>query len=77
MRTIKLAKSKEEIVATKIGKELSDFSLDLEAIGFHLAKSTPFTVYSRAIEVLESAQFNYEEVEYNRGYYSDRFLDKK
>lgn len=65
MRTIRLSASKEEKVAAVIGKAISDFSLDLEAVGFHLAHSQPHVVYSRAIEVLESAEYNKDAVEYN------------
>ena len=39
MRTIRLRISKEEKVADKITTLLSDFTLDLEAIGFYLAKA--------------------------------------
>lgn len=65
MGHIKLSKSKEEKVALSISRLLSDFSLDLEAIGFYLAKSIPYTVFRRALEVLESAEYNRQVVEYN------------
>ena len=65
MGHIKLSKSKEEKVALSISRLLSDFSLDLEAIGFYLAKSIPYTVFRRALEVLESAEYNHQVVEYN------------
>ena len=58
--------TKEEKVATSIGKLLSDFHLDLEKVGYHLAKSTPYLVYRRSLEVLESAQFQLDIVEQNR-----------
>ena len=48
----------EERVARKIGKELSDFSLDLEAVGKYLGTAQPYTIFARTIEVLESAQYN-------------------
>jgi hypothetical protein len=55
----------EERVARKIGKELSDFSLDLEAIGKYLGTAQPYTIYVRAVEVLEAAQYNREIAKYN------------
>lgn len=56
-----------------IGKILSDFSLDLDGVGKYLALSNPYTIYARAIEVLEAAQFNKEVAEYNNQlkYYSN------
>lgn len=64
-RAIRLPISKEEKVAMKIGTLLSDFSLDLERVGKHLALSNPHVIYSRAVEVLESAEYNKETAEYN------------
>ena len=65
--------TKEEKVAVAIGKLLSDFYLDLEKVGYYLAKATPYLIYRRALEVLESAQFQQDEVEHNRiGYDRDR-----
>ena len=64
-RAIRLPISKEEKVAMKIGTLLSDFSLDLERVGKHLALSNPHVIYSRAIEVLESAEYNKETAEYD------------
>ena len=61
-----LITSKEEKTAIAIGKLLSDFHLDLEKVGYHLAKSTPYLVYRRSLEVLESAQFQLDIVEQNR-----------
>lgn len=68
--------TKEEKVAQKIGTLLSDFSLDLEAVGYHLAHSIPYVPYSRAVEVLESAGYNKEVREYyEQGrYYDDRLF---
>jgi hypothetical protein len=68
-----LKASKEEKVAVAIGRLLSDFHLDLEKVGFYLAKSVPYTIYRRALEVLASAEFQENEVEQNKiGYRSDR-----
>jgi hypothetical protein len=68
-----LRASKEEKVAVAIGRLLSDFHLDLEKVGFYLAKSVPYTIYRRALEVLASAEFQENEVEQNKiGYRNDR-----
>ena len=69
-------KSKDETVATSIGRQLSDFGLDLEAVGYYIATALPYTVFRRALEVLESAEYNKEVVEYNRQgrYYSDKLF---
>jgi len=63
--------TKEEKVAQKISAIVSDFSLDLEAVGYYLAKSVPHITYTRALEILESARYNKEVAEYYRqgGYY--------
>jgi hypothetical protein len=76
MRRLQLPTSNEEKVAKRIGTILSDFSLDLEAVGKYLALSNPHVVYSRAIEVLESAQFNKEVAEYREmgKYYDDKLF---
>ena len=66
MRIRVLRASKEEKVAVAIGRLLSDFHLDLEKVGYHLAKATPYLIYRRALEVLESAQFQLDTVEQNR-----------
>lgn len=66
--------SSEEKVANIIGKALSDFTLDLEAVGFYLAKSQPHLIFRRSMEVLESAEYQSEGLQYNlRGkYYRDK-----
>jgi hypothetical protein len=75
MRGLKLGISKEEKVAMAIGKQLSDYSLDLEAVGKYIAVAQPYLIYRRALEVLEAAEYNKQVVEYNRlGYYSDKIL---
>jgi len=68
-RAIKVGVSKEEKVANRITTLLSDFTLDLEAIGFYLAKGSPHIIYTRANEVLESMQYNKEVDELDRGVY--------
>ena len=64
MRGLKLGISKEEKVALSIGKLLSDFSLDLEAVGKYMAVSNPHVVYVRALEVLEATEYNKTVTEY-------------
>jgi hypothetical protein len=63
-RGLRLPPSKEEKTAIAIGKLLSDFSLDLEAIGKYLATTQPYVVYARAIEVLEATEYNKTVAEY-------------
>ena len=75
MRYHKLPISKEEKVAARIGKELSDFTLDLDSVGFYLARSQPYLIFRRAMEVLESAEYQKEAVEHNRmGEYNERLF---
>jgi hypothetical protein len=75
-RSIRLGMSKEEKIALSIGRLLSDFTLDLEAIGKYLAVSNPHLIYARALEVLESAEYNKSVAEYREigKYYSDRLF---
>lgn len=56
-RAKNLPKSSEEKVAQKIGGHLTDFSLDLEAVGMYLSQQ-PYIIYNRAIEVLEATEYN-------------------
>lgn len=76
MRRLKLQASKEEKVAIVIGKLLSDFTLDLEAIGKYLATANPYVIYSRALEVLEATEYNKDVAEYREigKYYGERLL---
>lgn len=70
-----ITKSNEEKVAEKIGVLLSDFHLDLEKVGVYLSRNLPYLVYRRALEVLESAEFQLDVVEQNRiGYNHDRLF---
>lgn len=62
MRRLKTQITPEEQVAIKMSKLLSDFHLDLEAIGFYLSRSLPYTVYRRFIEVAEAAQYREKEI---------------
>jgi hypothetical protein len=76
MRRLALVSTKEEKVAVTIGRLLSDFSLDLEAVGKYLATSNPYVIYARAVEVLEATEYNKEVAEYREigKYYSDRLF---
>ena len=65
MRRHKLAASKEEKVAARIGRELSDFTLDLDSVGYYLARSQPYLIFRRAMEILEAAEYQKEIVEHN------------
>lgn len=63
----------EEKAAKKIAQTLADFTLDIEKVGYHLARSVPYILYRRSTEVLEAAKFQEDTVEQNRiGY--DRFF---
>lgn len=64
MRGLRIGISKEEKVAVTIGRLLSDFSLDLEAVGKYLATAQPYVVYARALEVLEATEYNKTVQEY-------------
>ena len=70
---LRLPPSKEEKVAIAIGRILSDFSLDLEAVGKYLATAQPYVVYARALEVLEATEYNKTVAEYREQgkYYGD------
>ena len=56
--------SKEEKVALAFGRMLSDFTLDLEAIGKYMATANPFIIYARTMEVLEATKYNKDVAEY-------------
>ena len=73
LRGLRMPPSKEEKVAVAIGKLLSDYALDLEAVGKYLAIAQPYLIYSRAVEVLEATQYNKEVAEYREmgKYYGD------
>jgi hypothetical protein len=64
----------EEKVAIAMGKHLADFYLDLEKVGYYLAKATPYLIYRRALEVLESAKFQEDEIEHTKLQYDQRRL---
>jgi hypothetical protein len=59
-RYLKHVQSNEEKVAIKIGTLLSDFRLDLEAVGFYLSRVNPFIIYRRISESVESSVYQLE-----------------
>jgi hypothetical protein len=65
-----VTKTNEEKVAEKIGVLLSDFHLDLEKVGVYMSRNLPYLVFRRALEVLESAEFQLDTVEQNRIQYN-------
>jgi hypothetical protein len=65
-----VTKTNEEKVAEKIGVLLSDFHLDLEKVGLYMSRNLPYLVFRRALEVLESAEFQLDTVEQNRIQYN-------
>lgn len=70
---LRMPPSKEEKVAIAIGKLLSDYALDLEAVGKYIATAQPYLIYARAVELLEATQYNKEVAEYREmgRYYGD------
>jgi hypothetical protein len=74
LRGLKLGISKEEKVAIAMGRLLSDFGLDLEAVGKYLATTQPYVVYARVLEVLEATEYNKTVSEYRQigQYYGDQ-----
>jgi hypothetical protein len=52
---------------------LSDYALDLEAVGKYIATAQPYLIYARAVELLEATQYNKEVAEYREmgRYYGD------
>ena len=70
---LRLPPTKEEKVAIAIGKLISDYGLDLEAVGKYLATAQPYVVYRRVVEVLEATEYNKETAEYREmgKYYGD------
>ena len=72
-RGLRLPPTKEEKVAIAIGKLVSDYALDLEAVGKYLATAQPYVVYRRVVEILEATEYNKETAEYREmgKYYGD------
>jgi hypothetical protein len=68
--------TKEEKAVAKITTIMSDFSLDLEAMGMYMAIGTPHIIYRRALEMLEAMEYNMQVTKYdkNQGSYDERIL---
>ena len=66
--------TKEEKVAQRMATMVSDFSLNLEAVGYYLSKAVPHIAFLRCIEILESARYNKEVSEYYQqgDYYEEK-----
>jgi len=65
--------TKEEKVAKKIETLLSDYGLDIEAVGKYMSISIPYLIYCRAEQMLEAMVYNKEVQQLDRlGYYNDR-----
>ncbi len=76
MRGLRVGISKEEKIALAIGRLLSDFSIDLEAVGKYMATANPHVIYARALEVLEATEYNKTVAEYREigKYYGERLF---
>lgn len=70
-------KSKEEKIAVQIGKYLSDYTLDIEAVGKYLATANSYVVYARVVELLEATEYNKEVSEYREigKYYANNLFE--
>jgi len=53
----------EEKVATQIGDLLSNFRLDLDSVGFYLARALPYEIYYRFETVAEAARKEITQIE--------------
>ena len=62
----RIVATNEEKAAKRMAQILSDFTLDLEKVGYHIARSNPYILYRRSTEVLEAAKFQEDIVEQNR-----------
>jgi hypothetical protein len=67
-------KTKEEKIAERITTLMSDFTIDLEKVGYYLARTMPYVIFCRTLEVLDSAKFQKPIIDENRGgTYDDKF----
>ena len=60
----------EEKTAVKIANLMTDFTLDIEKVGYHLARSTPHLLFCRALEVLRAAEYQLDTIEQNKVQYN-------
>ena len=49
--------SDEERVANKLGTMFSNFSLDLESVGYYLSRTLPKVVFDRVMITFDAADF--------------------
>jgi hypothetical protein len=56
-RFLKHVETDEEKVVKKLGTLFSDFSLDLESIGYYLSRALPFTIFERVMITMDAADF--------------------
>ena len=65
-RISRAVETKEEKIAKKLANIVTDFTLDVEAVGKYIAIAVPHILYARLIEVLESAKYQHDNnVEYD------------
>lgn len=69
----RITATSEEKAAKKIAAVLADFTLDLEKVGYHIARSNPYILFRRSTEVLEAAKFQEDIVEQQRIGYDQYF----
>ena len=56
LRTYKSTATKEEKIAIKLSTLMTDFTVDIEKVGYYLYHATPYLLFRRSIEVLDSAR---------------------
>lgn len=55
--------TKEEKCAIEIGDILSDFRLDLDSLGYYVARSNPYVIYRRFEAVADAANAERDGIE--------------
>lgn len=58
--------TKEEKFAIEIGDILSDFRLDLDSLGYYVARSNPYVIYRRFEAVADAASAERDGIENTR-----------
>jgi hypothetical protein len=56
-RFLKHVETDEEKVVKKLGTLFSDFTLDLESVGYYLSRGLPFTIFERVMITMDAADF--------------------
>lgn len=59
---MRFSPSIEEKIAIKLLAVASDFNLDLEMVGYYLARVAPTLIFNRFMVVLEAAQHEKEQI---------------